>query len=509
MSLSLTDATRMHNHMNIDCFIPYSDREFAADILPIWQLQAGSGTVYLLVTADFAATTPQPEGFRFVVVENLFSSATMRQIACLASTPYIIFCTDTCPVAPHADYARRMLYAATATDSTLVYSDYRESLDSKGSGEYALHPVIDYRTGSIRDDFDLGKAVVIKREGLSGWAEACQKEDYTFAGWYSLRLHLSRIRLPFHLSECLYTASKTDYRTSGERQFDYVDARNRAVQIEMEQAATEHLRSIGAYIDTRLCAEADIDEGQFACEASVIIPVRNREKTIESAIRSALEQQTDFSMNVIVVDNHSTDGTTAAIQSFAHDPRVKHLIPDGNELGIGGCWNMAINSEHCGRFAIQLDSDDLYNGPHTVQRIVDCFRRNRAGIVIGSYGMYDFNLKALPPFLIDHREWTDSNGPNNALRIGGLGAPRAFYTPLIRQIHFPNTSYGEDYAMALAICREYKVGRIFDELYRCRRWTGNSDADLSQRRLNENNAYKDQIRTIEIEKRIRLNRTRQ
>ena len=151
--------------------------------------------------------------------------------------------------------------------------------------------------------------------------------------------------------------------------------------------------------------------------------------------------------------------------------------------------------EHCGRFAIQLDSDDLYINHHVLQRIVDTFHEHQCAMVIGSYKMVNFKLEEIPPGIIDHKEWTPDNGRNNALRVNGLGAPRAFYTPLLRQIRIPNVSYGEDYATALAISREY---RIYEPLYLCRRWEGNSDADLNIQRVNANNYYKDKIRMIEI-----------
>jgi glycosyltransferase involved in cell wall biosynthesis len=233
-------------------------------------------------------------------------------------------------------------------------------------------------------------------------------------------------------------------------------------------------------------------------EASVIIPVRNRVRTIEDAVRSALDQETNFKYNVIVVDNHSTDGTTDILNHFHHNERLVHIIPERDDLGIGGCWDLAINHPKCGRFAVQLDSDDLYSGPDTLQKIVDKFYEEQCGMVIGSYRMTDFQLNTLPPGVIDHKEWTDENGHNNALRVNGLGAPRAFYTPLLRSIGMPNVSYGEDYAVGLAISRNYHIGRIYEPVYLCRRWEGNSDSSLSIEKLNANNTYKDSIRTREF-----------
>lgn len=232
----------------------------------------------------------------------------------------------------------------------------------------------------------------------------------------------------------------------------------------------------------------------------------NRAKTIGDAVESALGQETGFDFNVLVVDNHSTDGTSDLIEQLAaRDPRVVHIVPEREDLGIGGCWNWAINDPRCGRYAVQLDSDDLYLDSHTLQRVVEAFQEQDCAMVVGSYRMCDFQLQTLPPGVIDHKEWTDDNGANNALRINGLGAPRAFLTAIARGIGFPNTSYGEDYAMGLAVSRQYRIGRIYDPIYLCRRWTGNSDHGLSIEKTNANNLYKDRLRTIELRARISLN----
>ena len=331
-------------------------------------------------------------------------------------------------------------------------------------------------------------------------------DNYQFAGWYALRLFLSRQGKVFHLNEFLYTEEENDLRTSGEKQFDYVNPRNREVQIEMEQAATKHLSALNALVDTKLYTHPDFSEGHFPVEASVVIPVFNREKTVRDAVLSALSQRTDFPFNVIIVDNHSTDNTTEILDVLASDDRLIHLIPERTDLGIGGCWNYAINDSHCGRFAVQLDSDDLYSSENTLQSIINAFHEQQAAMIVGSYRMCDFDLNTLPPGLISHSEWTEDNGCNNALRINGLGAPRAFFTPLARKLQFPNTSYGEDYAMGLAFSRRFRIGRIYDELYLCRRWGGNSDAVLSIEKVNANNLYKDQLRTIEVLARQRENR---
>ncbi len=396
---------------------------------------------------------------------------------------------------------KRMAQVLESSDATMVYSDYRTV---KIDGSIEAHPVIDYKEGSVRGDFDFG-AVVMARVGKVAKALA-ELPDYDYAACYALRLALSREALPLHIPEPLYTIIETDRRKSGEKQFDYVDPRNRDVQIEMEMAFTRHLAAIGAWIP-RPDNLINFDETEFDIEASVIIPVRNRERTIADAVQSALSQQTDFPFNVIVVDNHSTDRTSEILRQLAaSDPRLVHLVPPSETLGIGGCWNFAVASRYCGRFAVQLDSDDIYKDPHTLAAIVRKFREERCAMVIGSYELVDFDGNPIPPGLIDHKEWSDDNGANNALRINGLGAPRAFYTPVFRSIQLPNVSYGEDYAMGLRMSRDYRIGRIYESLYLCRRWEGNSDAALSVERVNANNAYKDFLRTAEIEARRKRDR---
>ena len=400
----------------------------------------------------------------------------------------------------------RLIRVAEETDAAMVYSDYLAVKE----GETERHPVIDYQEGSLRDDFDFGQVVLIRTKWLKKWAEevaADENRHYQFAAWYDFRLFLSRCGLLFHLNETLYTIVEEDTRKSGEKQFDYVNPRNREVQIEMERACTEHLRQLNALIDTTSYGDIDFNEGDFEVEASVVIPVFNRAKTVADAVKSALSQETKFSFNVIVVDNHSTDGTAEILAELAREnEKLIVLNPNRRDLGIGGCWNLAINNEHCGRFAVQLDSDDLYSSPQTLQKIVEAFHEQRAAMIVGSYRMCNFQLETLPPGIIDHREWTDENGPNNALRINGLGAPRAFFTPLARQIQFPNTSYGEDYAMGLAFSRQWRIGRIYDELYLCRRWEGNSDASLPVEKVNANNLYKDRLRTMELMARRKMNK---
>ena len=368
---------------------------------------------------------------------------------------------------------------------------------------------MDFYYGSVRDDFDFGPVMLFSAPTLQKYVEEFPDADYTYSGLYDLQLFSLRRKRQaalFHIREFLYTEEEKDLRTSGEKQFDYVNPRNREVQKEREIVCTKHLKRIGSYIEPESIVDVAVERYDFDREASVIIPVRNRVKTIEDAIRSALAQRTTFQFNVMVVDNLSTDGTTEVIQKVAaEDSRVVHIIPTRKDLGIGGCWSLAFNDTRCGRFAIQLDSDDLYSGTDTLQRIVDKFYEEHCAMVIGSYRMCNFQLETLPPGLIDHREWTPENGHNNALRINGLGAPRAFFTPLLRKIGMPNTSYGEDYAVGLAFCRKYKIGRIYDELYLCRRWEGNSDASLTPEQVNRNNVYKDSLRTMEIINRRRLN----
>lgn len=389
----------------------------------------------------------------------------------------------------------RMRQVMETTGAALVYADHYVVKNEKTEKA----PVIDYQLGSLRDDFDFGAVVMLRTSALKE-AVSRMKANYHYAGFYDLRLKLAGKYEFTHINEYLYTEQEHDLRLSGQKQFDYVDPRNRERQIEMEKACTEHLKVIGAYLPPRF-KTVNFDQQAFEVEASVVIPVKNRVKTISDAINSVLCQETDFPFNVIVVDNHSTDGTTELIEKLASDKRVIHVVPDRTDLGIGGCWNMAIDHPQCGKFAIQLDSDDLYSDQYTLRKMVNAFYEQQCAMVVGTYRMTDFDLNTLPPGIIDHKEWTPENGRNNALRINGLGAPRAFFTPVIRQIGFPNTSYGEDYAVGLAVSRHYQIGRVYDVVYLCRRWSGNSDAALDAFQLNANNLYKDRIRTWEVEAR--------
>ncbi|MCF0244925.1 MAG: glycosyltransferase family 2 protein [Bacteroidaceae bacterium] len=437
---------------------------------------------------------------------KLLSYDDICNIAAAANTEYTLLFLKSTPIVMCKGAAERMVRVADDTQCLMLYSDYYEK---KQDGTIVKHPTIEYQKGSLRDDFDFGSCILVRSDFLKLYVLR-EPEKYNFASFYDLRLFLSRQGSIIHLNEYLYTEDETDARKSGEKQFDYVNPANREVQIEMEQVATAHLKEINGIVNTYVYREPDFKKVEFSVEASVIIPVYNREKTIADAVRSALAQETSFAYNIIVVDNYSTDKTsqiledlvmeqsTTGLPSIQSQPKLIHLIPDVTGLGIGGCWNEAINSEYCGRFAVQLDSDDLYSSSNTLQRIVDEFYRQKCAMIIGSYRMCNFALETLPPGLISHSEWTEENGPNNALRINGLGAPRAFYTPVVRAIQFPNTSYGEDYAMGLTVSRKYKIGRIYDELYLCRRWEGNSDAALSIEKVNANNFYKDKIRTIEL-----------
>ena len=483
----------------IDLFLPFEALEKGEETLLELHENKTVQHINLLVSSDFASQHQVPEGCTFVVIDRMESSNTVMSIAENTDADYLLLCTRMTSVHWGLYALERFLRTADDTGAVMVYSDHY----SLEEGALTKHPAIDYQAGSLRDDFDFGSLWLIKSQALLDYVAQTDRVDYQYAGLYDLRLYLSRKGEIFHLNEYLYTEAELDTRKSGEKQFDYVNPRNREVQIEMERACTAHLEKVGAIVDTNFYRQPDFDEQDFACEASVVIPVFNREKTIADAVKSALSQKTNFPYNVIVVNNHSTDSTGEILDSI-DDGRLIQIVPGRTDLGIGGCWNVAVNSDHCGKFAVQLDSDDLYSSPKTLQKIVDAFHEQKAAMIIGSYRMCDFDLNTLPPGLIDHKEWTEDNGCNNALRINGLGAPRAFFTPLVRQIQFPNTSYGEDYALGLAFSRRYRIGRIYDELYLCRRWGGNSDAALSVERVNANNLYKDRLRTMELKARQQM-----
>lgn len=437
---------------------------------------------------------------------SLKSTETLRSIAEAVTEKFVLIYQKDSPLDMGLFALDRIIAIAEDTKADMLYADHYRIVD----GNRRRYPVIDCQKGALRDDFDFGSVIVFRTSSFKK-AVRSMTEDYQWGALYDLRLRMKNI---VHINEYLYTEIETDNRKSGEKQFDYVDPKNRQVQIEMERICTEHLKRIGAYLapefknpDPEMLGVSRGEDGLldgYPVTASVIIPVFNRIKTVKDAVRSALSQDSAFPFNVIVVDNHSTDGTTELLEELsAEDPRLIHMVPAKYDLCIGGCWNLAVHSPECGEYAVQLDSDDVYSGPDTLSKIVDAFRKQKCAMVVGTYQMTDFDMNPIPPGIIDHREWTEDNGRNNALRINGLGAPRAFWTPLLRTINLPNTSYGEDYALGLRISRDYRIGRIYDVLYCCRRWDGNSDAALEVEKVNANNLYKDRIRTWELEARIR------
>jgi glycosyltransferase involved in cell wall biosynthesis len=482
----------------ITAFIPFSGEYFTKATIQQLQESGLVEKVYLLTTNTSGQSI---DGCESLPVDSITSTATIQKITRKGKAYFSLFLLHDAAIDLGQFALERFVNVAETTVSGLVYSDY---YDLK-LGARSPHPLIDYQQGSVRDDFNFGSLLLLNSVIMREASEDIALSDFKFAGLYALRLAISRRSLITRIGEFLYTKQESDLRKSGQKQFDYVDPKNRQVQIEMEIAATDHLKKIGAYLRPGF-AEVDVNQDAFDVEASVIIPVKNRAKTVGDAVNSVLKQRTDFPFNLIVVDNHSSDGTTEILKEYAaKDERVLHLIPAREDLGIGGCWNEAVHHRLCGRFAVQLDSDDLYKDETTLQRIVDTFRAEKCAMVIGSYQMTNFKLEEIPPGIIDHREWTPDNGRNNALRINGLGAPRAFFTPILRRVKVPNVSYGEDYAVGLAISRDYQIGRIYDPLYLCRRWEGNSDADLDISKQNTYNFYKDKLRTFEILARQRKN----
>ena len=446
------------------------------------------------ITAESFSRSDSFTGVTILSGVSLRSTQTLRSIAEAASEKFILIYTKDQPLEMGLFALDRFIAVAEDTKADMLYADHYELID----GQRRKHPLIECQAGALRDDFDFGSVLVFRTSSFRRAVRAMEN-DYEWGALYDLRLRMKKI---VHVNEYLYTEVETDTRKSGEKQFDYVDPKNRAVQIEMEQICTEHLKRIGAYLEPKF---KDVEfTGGFPVTASVVIPVYNRVRTVKDAVESALSQKCDFPFNVIVVDNHSTDGTTKLLEEIAaKDDRLIHIVPAKYDLGIGGCWNLAVHDEACGEFAVQLDSDDVYSGTDTLAKIVSAFREQNCAMVVGTYQMTDFDMQPIPPGVIDHREWTEENGRNNALRINGLGAPRAFWTPLLRTINLPNTSYGEDYALGLRISREYRIGRIYDVLYCCRRWEGNSDAALDIERVNANNLYKDRIRTWELAARMK------
>ncbi len=476
----------------VTCFIPFSDRESLDQTIATLKLSGVADKIFVVAQENQQVESTDKE-VRIVVADGFTSTSAVKKIAGLADTEYTVIYTKAFPLDLSRFAIQRMIQICDDCNAGMVYSDYYENKN----GQMSAHPVIDYQEGSLRDDFNFGSLVLYRTSALKD-AAADMNEDFRFAALYDLRLKVSQKSSLVHVQEILYTEIEPDMRKTGEKQFDYVDPRNRAVQIEMEKACTDHLKKIGGWLKP-VFKEIVFDSDKYEYDASVIIPVRNRAKTVGDAISSVLSQKSRYKFNLIIVDNFSTDGTTDIIRSFAaKDERVVHIIPERKDLGIGGCWNEGIFSDKCGKFAIQLDSDDLYIDDTVITRVVDAFYDQQCAMVVGSYKMVNFDLQDIPPGLIDHKEWTPDNGRNNALRINGLGAPRAFYVPVLRTIRIPNVSYGEDYAVGLAISRNYQIGRIYEPLYLCRRWEDNSDAALDVVKANTHNYYKDKIRTTEL-----------
>jgi len=483
--------------MKIDCFLPFHN---ISQILETIRSLCNCELINKIYIVTDKENITIPEPCELVTAASICSSSTLQKIAGKTDADYTLIYTRQDIIKMGMFGLERMAQIAHDTEGGLLYADHYQITNQTKKN----HPLVTYQKGSLRDDFNFG-SVLFYNSATFKKAVARMDKQYRYAGLYDLRLKISRLSEIIHINEYLYTQINNDDRKSGEKIFDYVDPKNRAVQLEMEEVCTEHLKNIGAYLEPEF-KEIDLNDSTFSYEASVIIPVKNRVNTISDAIESVLNQKTDFRFNLIVVDNYSTDGTTEAIDKYTHDDRVIHIIPSHKDLGIGGCWNVGVHLPGCGKFAVQLDSDDVYSDENTLQKIVDAFYEQKCAMVVGTYKLTDFDMNTIPPGIIDHKEWTPDNGRNNALRINGLGAPRAFFTPLLREINVPNTSYGEDYALGLRFSREYRIGRIYDVLYLCRRWEGNSDASLDVEKMNAHNTYKDRLRTWEIEARIALNK---
>ncbi len=483
----------------INCFIPYADAQQVQATVDGLRQNALVTKIFLLATDANAAAV---EGCEVINIDALNSSATMKKIAAVAEGDYTLLYTKYNNLVMGYLALERMVRLAGDSKAAMVYADNYQVVEGKKSNA----PVIDYQFGSLRDDFNFGSVLFFCTKALKAAAAEIDAE-YTAAGLYDLRLKVSRQGDLVHINEYLYTEIALPVTTEGESHFSYVDPKNRGVQIEMEQACTDHLKKIGGYLEPKF-EEINFNQGDFEYEASVIIPVRNRVRTVRDAIKSVLAQKTDFKFNLIIIDNGSTDGTTEAIDEFKDDERLIHIIPERDDLGIGGCWNAGVNHPKCGKFAVQLDSDDVYSDENTLAKMVAAFYEQNCSMVVGTYMLTDINMQMIPPGVIDHKEWTPENGRNNALRINGLGAPRAFYTPMLREINVPNTSYGEDYALGLAFSRHYQIGRVYDVVYYCRRWEDNSDHALDINKTNANNLYKDRIRTWELQARVELNKNK-
>lgn len=473
----------------ITAFLPFSGNDFTINVINDLKNNELIENIFVISTEDL----PKPQNTDLLKVNGLFSSETMNLIYKKSESNNILFLTKDTLINIGQFGLERFYNVLESTGAGIVYSDYYEIKDEN----CLAHPVNDYQLGSIRDDFAFGPLILFSNNAFGDAIEG-NNNKFNFAGLYDIRLRISQKYLLIRIPEYLYSTIETDNRKSGEKMFDYVNPRNRNSQIEAETAATQHLKAINAFLEPSF-KEVNIKEEKFPVEMSVIIPVKNRVKTISDAVNSVLTQKLNAEFNLIVIDNYSNDGTTEILKSISgKDKRLIHVVPQRTDLGIGGCWNEGVHHKLCGRYAVQLDSDDIYSDENTLQKILDVFYEEKCAMVVGSYKLTDFQLNEIPPGLIDHREWTPDNGRNNALRINGLGAPRAFYTPVLRNIKIPNVSYGEDYALGLAISREYQIGRIYDSIYICRRWEGNSDASLNVNQVNAHNLYKDRIRTLEI-----------
>ncbi len=476
----------------INCFVPFINKEQVQNTINGLKESQLVDKIYLLSTNN----DEKVDDCEVLMIDSLQASTTIKTIAKFATTNFTLLYTKFTTLELGYFALERMLQITTDSNAGMVYSDHYQIVGDKKTNA----PVIDYQFGSLRDDFNFGSVLLFNSTALKD-AVSRMNETYQHAGLYDLRLKLSQEWDLVHINEYLYSEVEQDTRQSGEKIFDYVDPINRGVQIEMEQACTQHLKEIGGYLKPKF-KEIKFEENNFELEASVIIPVRNRIKTIKDAIKSVLMQKTNFNFNLIIIDNHSTDGTTEAIKELTTDNRIIHIIPERTDLGIGGCWNMGVHHEKCGKFAVQLDSDDVYSDENTLQTMVNAFYEQNCAMVVGTYMMTNFEMEMIAPGIIDHKEWTPDNGRNNALRINGLGAPRAFYTPVLREINVPNTSYGEDYALGLRFSREYQIGRVYNVVYHCRRWDDNSDASLDIVKMNAHNLYKDRIRTWELQARV-------
>lgn len=479
----------------LNCFIPAADLGQVESTVKALKESELVKQVYLLATEehDFSSLNCP-----VIKVDSLTSSKTVESIAKHADADYSLIYTKYTSLELGFFALERFLFLADSSNAAMVYADNYQAIEGKRSSS----PLIAYQEGSLRDDFNFG-SVLIYRSSILKDAVTSTTQEYPYAGMYNLRLSASRLGEIVHINEYLYTEVETDTRKSGQKIFDYVDPKNRGVQIDMEKACTEHLKAIGAYLEP-IFTPIEFGAVDFPVEASVIIPVYNRVRTIKDAINSVLMQKTSFNFNLIIIDNYSTDGTTEAIKEF-NDPRLIHVTPSRKDLGIGGCWNVGVHHSECGKFAVQLDSDDVYSSDSSLQTMVNAFYDQNCSMVVGTYMMTNFQMEMIPPGIIDHKEWTPENGRNNALRINGLGAPRAFYTPMLREIKVPNTSYGEDYALGLYFSRHFQIGRVYDVVYNCRRWEDNSDASLDIVKMNAHNLYKDRIRTWEVQARKQLN----